>query len=89
MITKAHSLDRTKDSILAASDRPGVDHALNIREAYKKITDTVLEARNATDKSLGAIKASGGGRVSAGSIEASIADILKRHDQATVCTRFR
>lgn len=84
VISKAHSLEMAKDRILAALDRPGVDQTLEVREAYKKIADTIWEARNITDESMEAIEASGGEGVSASSIEASLADIMKRHDQATV-----
>ncbi|VUZ56348.1 unnamed protein product [Hymenolepis diminuta] len=83
VISKAHSLEMAKDRILAALDRPGVDQTLEVREAYKKIADTIWEARNITDESMEAIEASGGEGVSASSIEASLADIMKRHDQAT------
>lgn len=79
-----HALESTANSILATLDRPGVDQALEVREAYKKIADTIREARNITDESLEAIKASGGDGISASSIEASLGDIMKRHDQATV-----
>ena len=84
VINKAHSLERTAQSIVTALDRDGVEQALNAREAYKKVSDTLLEARNITDEAIQAVQASGGEGVSAAFIEATLANITKRHSQATV-----
>ncbi|VDM31174.1 unnamed protein product [Hydatigera taeniaeformis] len=81
VISKAHGLERSSNRIVAAVDRDGVDRTLKIRETYKNIGDILMEARNITDEGMRAIEAAGGEGVSASSIEASLADILKRHEK--------
>uniref|UniRef100_A0A5K3FHX5 Laminin subunit alpha-1 n=1 Tax=Mesocestoides corti TaxID=53468 RepID=A0A5K3FHX5_MESCO len=80
VITVVHNLDRTKESIVAALDRPGVDRTLEGREAYKAIADTIWEARNFTDEAMQAVEDIGDGSTSA-SLEASLADVEKRHSE--------
>lgn len=80
-ISKAHSLERVSNRIVAALDRDGVDRTLEVRETYKNIEDTLMEARAITDEAMRAIEAVGGEGVSASSIEASLADIQKRHEK--------
>lgn len=83
-INKAHSLERASNRIVAAVDRDGVDRALEVRKTYKNIKDTLMEARDITDEAMRDIEAVGGKGVSASSIEASLADILKRHERTMV-----
>ena len=84
VISKAHTLERTSKTIVSALDRDGVERALNVRESYKMMAETLLEARNITDDAMQAVEAGGGQGVSATSIEATLTSITRRHAETTV-----
>lgn len=56
VITKAHNLENTGREIISALDILDVNRALEGREAYKNIADTLLAARNVTDAAMAAVE---------------------------------